>query len=194
MSQPGPDVTIIRHGETTWSANGQHTGRTDLPLTDAGEAEAKALAGRIGPFDTVFCSPLTRALRTAELAGLEVTEVTDDLREWDYGDFEGLTTPEITARQPGWTIWDGPWPGGEDVEQVADRCDRVVSAVRACGPDERVALVAHGHILRAVTARWLNLDVPVGRHLVLGTGTVSVLGWEHEWPAVRLWNAGPEER
>ena len=191
MAQPGPDVTIIRHGQTTWSASGQHTGRTDLPLTDEGEAQARSLAGCVGPFDTVLCSPLARARRTAELAGLAVTEVTDDLREWDYGDFEGLTTQEIAERVPGWSIWDGPWPGGEDAAAVAARCDRVVAAVRALPPSSSVALVAHGHILRSVAARWLGLEVSGGRLLVLGTATVSVLGWEHDWPALQRWNAPP---
>ena len=185
----GPDVTLIRHGETEWSRSGQHTGRTDLPLLPEGERQAEALRPALGAFAAVYCSPMQRARRTAELAGLQVTEITDDLREWDYGEFEGMTTPEIQERQPGWAIWTGPWPGGESAADVAARCDRLIERVRATPDEGPVAFVAHGHILRAMTARWLGFDVADGKRFVLGTATLSILGWEHDWPAVSRWNS-----
>ncbi|MDQ2728315.1 MAG: histidine phosphatase family protein [Actinomycetota bacterium] len=190
MSDPGPVVTIIRHGETAWSARGQHTGRTDLELTETGEGQARALRALIAehPFDVVATSPMRRALRTAELAGLDPTEILADLREWDYGDLEGQTTPQIRERHPGWTIWSGPWPGGETDADVGQRTDRVVAWLLGLPTGTRVALVAHGHILRVLGARWLRADVATGRMLALDTASVSELGWEHQLPVVRRWN------
>ncbi|MGI8753727.1 MAG: histidine phosphatase family protein [Acidimicrobiales bacterium] len=191
MPDPGPVVTLIRHGETTWSARGQHTGRTDLELTETGEAQARALSVLLvaeHPFDVVATSPLRRALRTAELAGLDATKILDDLREWDYGDLEGLTTPEIQERYPGWAIWNGPWPGGETAADVGQRTDRVVAWLMGLPTDTRVALVAHGHILRVLGARWSGAEVDTGRMLALDTASVSELGWEHQRRVVRRWN------
>ncbi|MDQ2724169.1 MAG: histidine phosphatase family protein [Actinomycetota bacterium] len=190
MPDLGPVVTLIRHGETTWSARGQHTGRTDLELTETGEAQARGLRVLVAehPFDVVATSPLRRALRTAELAGLDVTKILDDLREWDYGDLEGLTTPEIQERYPGWVIWNGPWPGGETAADVGQRADRVVAWLMGLPTDTRVALVAHGHILRVLGARWSGAEVVTGRMLALDTASVSELGWEHQRRVVRRWN------
>lgn len=190
MPEPGPVVTIIRHGETTWSASGQHTGRTDLELTETGEAQARGVAALLGdlPFDVVATSPMRRAVRTAELAGLHPTEVLDDLREWDYGDLEGLTTAQVRERYRDWTIWTGPWPGGETATDVGARTDRVVGWLLGQPPETRIALVAHGHILRVLGARWLGADVVTGRMLALDTASVSELGWEHRLPVVRRWN------
>ena len=193
MSAIGPDVVLLRHGETEWSLSGQHTGRTDLDLTPRGEAQAKAAGTMVGDagFDLVLTSPMRRARRTAELAGLTPYEIDEDLREWDYGDFEGLTSEEIHDRIPNWTIWDGPWPGGETDEDVAARADRVVRKILHLGPGARAAVVAHGHILRVLAARWLQQDVTLGRFLALGTATVSELGWEHEVRVVHRWNVAP---
>jgi probable phosphoglycerate mutase len=185
-----PNALLLRHGETAWSASGQHTGRTDVALTEKGEAQARALQHRLAgrDFALVLCSPMSRAVRTAELAGLSGFVIDPDLREWDYGDFEGRTTDEIRQEFPGWTVWDGPWPGGETIDQVATRADRVVARVRACPPGSTVALVAHGHLLRVLAARWIGTDPRAGRWLVLLTGTVSELGWEHETAAIEHWN------
>jgi broad specificity phosphatase PhoE len=193
MSDQGPDVVLVRHGETAWSVSGQHTGRTDLDLTATGEAQAKAASALLGDghFDLVMTSPMRRARRTAELAGLTPYELDDDLREWDYGDFEGLTSDQIHEEVPGWTIWRGPWPGGETAEDTAARADRVVRRILHLGPGARVAVVAHGHILRVLAARWLGQDVSAGRLLALDTATVSELGWEHDVRVVRRWNVAP---
>lgn len=190
----GPDVFLIRHGETAWSRDGQHTGRTDLALTASGEDQAKALATALEGlrFDLVLCSPRRRAVRTAELAGLTDPVIDDDLQEWDYGSFEGLTTAQIRERSPGWSIWYGPWPDGETAEDVARRADRVVHRCLAQPADSTVALVAHGHILRVVGARWLGGAVEVGRWLALGTAAICRLGWEHDYRTLRLWNAAPD--
>jgi len=186
-----PSALLIRHGETAWSASGQHTGRTDVALTEKGEAQAESLRSRLDgrSFTLVLCSPLARAARTAELAGLTGFETDPDLREWDYGDFEGRTTDEIRQQYPGWTVWDGPWPGGETLEEVAARADRVVASVRAAPPGSTVALVAHGHLLRVLAARWIGADPRAGRWLALTTGTLSELGWEHETAVIDRWNA-----
>lgn len=183
------DVWVLRHGETEWSRNGRHTGRTDLPLTPGGCDQARAvgrlLAGRA--FSLVLVSPLARAGETCRLAGYgDQAEVDDDLREWDYGDHEGVTTTQIREAVPGWTVWTGTCPGGETVAQVAARADRVIARALAAPGD--VALFAHGHILRVLTARWCELDPIEGRRFPLDTGTVNVLGWEHEYPVVRRWN------
>jgi broad specificity phosphatase PhoE len=195
MPERQPQLWLVRHGETEWSASGQHTSRTDLALTSAGEEEALALAPTLKGrhFGLVESSPMKRALRTAELAGFEPMEDTD-LKEWDYGEIEGLTTEEVRRRYPGWTIWEGPWPGGERPEQVGARAQRVVSRVRALPGGSDALAFSHGHILRVIAATWLGRPPEDGCILALGTGTVSVLGWEHGWPAVRYWNVPPGGR
>jgi broad specificity phosphatase PhoE len=182
------EVWLLRHAETEWSRSGQHTGRTDIPLTDKGREVAKALRPRLEghAFALVLCSPLSRARETAQLAGLECSGLRDDLLEWDYGEYEGLTTPEIRKDRPDWFLWRDGVPGGEMPDDVAARCDRVVAEVRAV--DGRVALVAHGHILRALAARWIDVPVDLGGRLHLGTGTVSVLAYEREVAVISRWN------
>jgi broad specificity phosphatase PhoE len=189
-----PKLWIVRHGETTWASLGRHTSRTDVPLTSQGRDEARRigalLAGR--DFALVLSSPKQRALSTARLAGFgDRVEVTDDLLEWDYGADEGLTTPEIRADRPGWTIWaDGP-RDGETARHVSARVDQVIARVRA-GRGDTLAF-AHGHVLRALTARWLDLPVRDGRLFELGTATISVLGWEREQPVIERWNVATAE-
>jgi broad specificity phosphatase PhoE len=193
MSTSPPTVTLLRHGETLWSKSGQHTGRTDLELTDVGERQAKAAGGLLDgrTFDLVLTSPLQRARRTAELAGLTPFEVVDGLREWDYGEFEGLTTAEIQEEYPDWSIWDGPWVGGETAEDVRVRVDAVVGRVLDLPEGSRVALVAHGHILRVLGARWIGTEVRGGRWLGLDTAAVCELGWEHDYRVLHRWNLVP---
>ena len=183
-------LILVRHGETEWSRTGRHTSTTDLPLTEAGEAEARALAPVLAELavDQVLCSPRLRARRTAELAGLASPEICEDLAEWDYGDYEGVSTPDIRKTVPDWTVWSHPVPGGETAEQVADRLDRVVERVRAS--DGITLAVAHGHSLRALVARWLGLPVAEGRHFLLDTATWSELGDDRGTPAVLTWNVG----
>ncbi|MBV9592585.1 MAG: histidine phosphatase family protein [Actinobacteria bacterium] len=186
----GTQIWLIRHGETEWSKSGQHTGRTDIPLTVVGEAEARALrplAASIRPA-LVLCSPRRRALDTARLAGLRVDAVDDDLAEWDYGDYEGRTTAEIRAAVPGWTLWAAGCPGGESAAQVSARADRVLARARAALSNGPVVFVAHGHISRVIGARWTSRPASDGRHLMLGTATVSILGAEHGQPALARWN------
>jgi probable phosphoglycerate mutase len=187
--EPGK-LWIVRHGETTWARLGRHTSRTDVPLTRRGRDDARRIAPVLGnhAFALVLSSPKRRALDTARLAGFgDRVEVTDDLLEWDYGADEGRTTQEIRAGRPGWTIWrDGP-EGGETARQVASRVDRVIARARTAQGD--TLAFAHGHVLRALTARWLELPVPEGRLFELGTGTISVLGWEREQPVIERWNA-----
>jgi broad specificity phosphatase PhoE len=183
------EVFVIRHGATEWSRNGRHTGRTDLPLLPDGEAEATATGGLLHDraFALVLVSPLRRARRTCELAGCaDQAEVCSDLLEWDYGDYEGITTKAIRETVPGWTVWNGPIPNGETVEQVAERADRVVARARAADGD--VALFGHGHILRVVAARWCELGPAEGRRFPLETASLCILGWEHEYPTLRVWN------
>jgi len=180
----------MRHGATEWSVAGRHTGRTDLPLTPDGEAQARRLGERLAGqrFQLVLVSPLARAWRTCELAGYAPQAEADmDLVEFDYGDYEGLTTAQIRASVPGWTIWSGPCPGGETLTEVAARADRVIERVRASGAAD-VALFAHGHVLRILAARWCGLDPALGRCFSLDPATRSVLGWEHDEPTVRSWN------
>ena len=190
MTTIGPVVVLVRHGETLWSATGRHTGRTNVPLTESGEAQAHELRERLvgHRFDVVLSSPLSRALRTAELAGLGDVVIEPDLAEWDYGEFEGRTTDDIRQAYPGWTIWGGPVPGGESIDEVAVRADRVVDRVRALGAGVMVALVAHGHILRVLGARWCGAPPRGGQWLALDTGTLCELGWEHETAVVHHWN------
>jgi broad specificity phosphatase PhoE len=193
------DLILLRHGETEWSQAGRHTGRTDIPLSSRGEAAAAALAPLLARCDIVatFTSPAQRAARTAELAGLPDAKPDQDLWEWDYGGYEGLTTPQIQEQRPGWYLWrDGVIPGdawhpGETVEQVGDRVDRVLGRVQPLLAEGDVALVAHGHVLRVLTARWLWLDPSGGRLFRLDTGTISTLGHEHAEPVILYWNVPP---
>jgi broad specificity phosphatase PhoE len=180
---------LVRHGETDWSKSGRHTSVTDLPLTPDGERVAAGLRQRLAgeKFDLVLTSPRQRARRTAELAGFPEAEVDDDLVEWNYGDYEGITTAEIRKTVPGWTVWADPVPNGETPAQVAARLDRVNARIAAVPGD--VLVFGHSHALRALTARWLELDVTEGRHFVLNTATISVLGWERGSPAIHHWNA-----
>jgi probable phosphoglycerate mutase len=184
-------VFAIRHGETAWSLSGRHTGTTDIPLTDNG----RRLAERLRPilakerFARVFVSPMRRARETCELAGLGNAAVIDpDLAEWNYGEYEGLTPEQINQRAPAWLIFRDGCPGGESPEQVGARVDRVVARIRAIDGD--VALFAHGHVLRVLVARWIELPAGAGQHFMLDTGTLSVLGYYREVPAVNVWN-GP---
>ena len=191
MSTALPTVYLARHGETAWSLSGQHTGLTDLPLTERGEHNARALGERLRGVSLarVFTSPLQRAARTCQLAGFGAdAEVDRDLVEWNYGDYEGKRTVEIRAERPGWQLFRDGCPGGESLEQIGARADRVVSRVRALGVD--VLLFSSGHFLRVLAARWLGLEVGAGRYFVLGTASLSALGYEHDLsePAVRFWN------
>lgn len=184
-----PQIVLIRHGETEWSRNGRHTGRTDIPLTEVGRDEAGMLAARlrVWRFVRVVASPLRRALDTCRLAGYgEVAEVRDELMEWDYGAYEGRTTKEIRREDPGWTVWTDGAPGGETAENVADRISPLVAELR--GVDGDVALFGHGHLLRVLAARWLDLPPVEGRRFALGTTTVSVLSHERETRAILRWN------
>lgn len=185
-----PELWLVRHGETEWSRDGRHTSHTDLPLTPDGESAARALHQRLAgtPFDLVLCSPLLRARSTAELAGFPRPQTDDDAREWEYGRYEGITTPQIRESDPDWSLWADGAPGGESPDGVGTRADRLVDRVRTTAAT-RALLFAHGHILRVLAARWAGLPVSAGAHLRLDTGTVSVLGWERETPAVLRWNA-----
>ena len=182
-------VYLVRHGETAWSLSGQHTGTTDLALTEHGEEAATRLAQPLSrvPFARVLTSPMRRAGRTCELAGLGAQAIVDpDLMEWNYGDYEGLTTVQIRARAPGWVLFRDGCPGGESPEAIGARVDRLVERVRS--KDGDVALFAHGHVFRVLAARWLGLPVSIGRHFLLDTATLSVLGYDREVPAVKQWN------
>ena len=189
MTEHGNELWIVRHGETEWSRSGQHTSTTEVALTEAGEAAARVIGERLGGtnFDLVLTSPRGRARRTAELAGFPEAHVEDDLAEWAYGEYEGVTTAEIRERVPGWTVWTHPCPGGESAAQVSRRLDRVVGKARAHGG--RVLVFGHGHASRALAARWLDQPVAEGRLFRLDTATISVLGYEHEFPAVARWNS-----
>ena len=190
-----PRLHLVRHGETEWARLGRHTGRTDVPLTEAGRVQARAIADRLAGirFGRVLSSPLSRALETARLAGYgHVVEVEPDLAEWDYGAYEGRTTPEIRQSVRGWTIWGQGPRGGETAADVTARVDRVLIALDDV--EGNVALFAHGHVLRVLTARWLGLPASEGRLFALGTATVSVLGWEREARVVERWNEAPHLR
>lgn len=183
------NVWLVRHGETEWARLGRHTGRTDIPLTETGREQALALGRRLAghEFALVLTSPLTRAAETAALAGFADVVLPDpDLQEWDYGDLEGRLTADIRREFPDWTIWRGPWPRGETIDEVGARADRIVAMVRATDGD--VLLFAHGHLLRVLAARWLELSPASGGLFALGTATVSILGWERERPVMGLWN------
>ena len=185
------EIVLIRHGQTEWSANGKHTSYTDLDLTEAGEAQARAAGERFGgrTFAAVMCSPRKRALRTAELAGLTVTETTEDLAEWNYGEYEGATTAEIRRTRPDWSLWTDGCPGGESPEQVGARVDRALARARAALDQGDVALLGHGHCLRVCGARWVGLPSKDGGLFKLDTATLSVLSFEHGRPAIGRWNA-----
>ena len=181
----------MRHGATEWSIASKHTGRTDLPLVPEGREQAASLSARLvaqaDSYALVLSSPLSRARETCELAGFgEQAEIDPDLCEWDYGDYEGLTTPEIRERNPGWNLWIDGCPGGERPEQVVARVERVLE--RFAGVDGTCLAFAHGHVLRVLTARWLELDVTVGARLKLAAGALSVLGYERETSALECWN------
>ena len=199
MMGPMGELIVIRHGETEWSRDGRHTGRTDVPLTPEGEAAAAALAPALAarPVIAAFTSPAQRAARTADLAGLAGAKTDPDLQEWDYGGYEGKTTAEIKSQRPGWYLWrDGVIPGdgahpGETVQQVGARADAVLSRVRPLLEQGDVALVSHGHMLRVLTARWLGLEPAGGRLFRLDTGTLSTLGTEHGEPVITSWNVPP---
>ena len=193
------ELILLRHGETEWSRDLRHTGRTDVPLTAAGEAAAAALAPALAArsIRAAFSSPAQRAVRTASLAGLTGVKQDPDLWEWDYGGYEGRTTAVIRTERPGWYLWrDGVIPGdaahpGETIAQVAARADAVLARVTPLLADGDVALVAHGHLLRVLTARWLGLEPADGRLFRLDTGTLSTLGTEHDEPVISSWNVPP---
>jgi probable phosphoglycerate mutase len=183
------DVVLVRHGETEWSRSGRHTGRTDVPLTGEGREDAERLSACLAPwrFAKVLTSPLQRASETCRLAGLgDRAEVMTDLREWDYGEYEGRTTPEIRNERPGWTLWSDGVPGGETGDEVGARADRVIAEVRALEGD--VAIFGHGHMLRVLTARWIDLPPVEGQRFALEAGRIGVLGFERETSVVLRWN------
>lgn len=183
-------IVLVRHGETEWSKSGQHTGRTDIPLTEEGRKAAKALAARLAEFQfvRVLTSPLSRANDTCVLAGFgDRCEKTDALLEWDYGEHEGKTTPEIRKTVPGWTVFTHGCPGGEMGADVARRVDGLIAQIE--DGDGDVALFAHGHILRVLAARWLGLGPEGGRFFALETGRISILGSERDTRVIRRWNS-----
>ena len=185
-----PDVWIVRHGETEWSKNGKHTSFTDLPLTEEGERTGAELGARLAgePFDRVLTSPMQRARRTSELASFGDRAVVDDrLVEWQYGEYEGITTAETRQTIPDFTVWTHWIHGGEQLYEVGERADRVIAELRQT--DQRTLIFAHGHFLRIFTARWLGLRPAAGANLALHTATVSVLGWERDTPTLQRWNA-----
>ena len=182
-------LVLVRHGETEWSRERRHTGRTDVPLTSQGETQAAALAQRLNAysFAAVLCSPLQRARRTCELAGYGDVAVLDaDLQEWDYGSYDGMTLQEIRKERPQWNLWNDGVRDGETLEQVAARAERVIARARMTRGD--VLLFGHGHILRVLTACWLELPARAGQRFSLGPASPSVLGYEHEWTVMRSWN------
>jgi len=193
MDERRHNIWIVRHGETDWSRRGLHTGRTNVPLTVAGEREAIALRRRFGGrrFALVLLSPLSRARETCRLVGYgDVAQAENDLLEWDYGVYEGRTTAEIQREAPGWTIWDGETPGGETAVEVGYRADRVIRRATMAGGD--VALFAHGHLLRVLATRWLGLGPTEGRLFALGTSSIGVLGYERDVRVIRAWNLTAE--
>ncbi len=193
MSESLPKVYLVRHGETAWSATGRHTGTTDIPLTEKGEANAVKLRSRMAAIHPVkvLCSPLQRARRTCVLAGFgDLAEIDADLIEWDYGDYEGRTTVEIRRERPGWSLFRDGCPHGETVEQVGMRADRIIARLRAL--DGEAALFGHGHMLRILAARWLSLPPKDGALFALGPAALSLLSYEHskEDPVIARWNEG----
>ena len=190
MSDGERQIWLVRHGETEWSRSGRHTGRSDIPLTDTGRQQAGALAHRLAGhrFALVLTSPRSRAAETARLAGFANAVIEPDLGEWDYGAFEGRTTADIRAEIPDWSVWTGPWRGGETVDQVGVRADRVIERCLDPGGDGDVLLFAHGHLLRVLGARWIHLPADAGRHFALGTATIGILGWGRTNRAIETWN------
>jgi probable phosphoglycerate mutase len=191
MPRHGHSVFLVRHGETEWSAGGRHTSRTDVELTEAGERAARALGERLAgrEYALVLSSPLRRARDTADLAGFSGRyEVDEDLREFDYGDYEGLTTPEIREQRPDWYLWNDGAPDGETPEQVGARADRVIERVLAALPEGNVVAFAHGHLLRVLGARWIGLGAECGGRLGLDTAALCELGFERENRVLWLWN------
>jgi broad specificity phosphatase PhoE len=191
MGDPEHDVELwlVRHGETEWSRDGKHTSTTELDLTQKGVEVACTLRDKLAGigFDLVLTSPRHRARRTAELAGFPDSEVDEDLVEWDYGEYEGVTTAEIREKVPGWTVWTHPTPGGETADQVSERLDRVVARVREYGG--RVLAFGHGHAMRSLAARWIEQPVAEGRFFKLDTATISTVGYERDFPVVIRWNS-----
>jgi broad specificity phosphatase PhoE len=192
----GTELWLVRHGETAWSLSGAHTSRTDIPLTEHGRKRAEELRDYLKgtKFDAVFVSPMQRARETCAIAGFgDVAVVDEGLKEWDYGIYEGMTTAEIRAKIPGWSVWKDEIVGGETAEQVGERADGVIARASKVAPDGgKVALFAHAHILRILAARWIGLAPDGGRLLALGTGSVSVVGWERETRVIESWNRGFE--
>jgi probable phosphoglycerate mutase len=189
MAASKHQVWLFRHGETAWSKSGQHTGRTDIPLTDAGRQRAEALRSHLAGrrFALVLSSPLVRALDTCKLAGYgDQAVLTDDLLEWNYGDYEGRRTADIQKEQPGWLLWKDGVPGGETAEQVGVRARRVIA--QAVAADGDVALFSHGHMLRVLGACWIELGPSGGQMLALGTAATCVLGYEHDYRVIQVWN------
>ena len=192
MTDPAAErqVYLVRHGETEWARLGRHTGRTDIPLTDTGREQAVALGRRLAghAFALVLTSPLSRAAETAALAGYPDAAVDTDLQEWDYGALEGRQTADIRAEIADWTIWTGPWPGGESIDQVGARADRVLARCLAPQVAGDVLLFAHGHLLRVLATRWLGQPAGAGSMFALGTATIGILGWDRENPVIETWN------
>ena len=191
MNEPLPEIYLARHGETAWSLSGRHTGRTDIPLTERGESNARKLRRRLEGinFTEVLVSPLQRARRTCELAGFaEVAQLIPDLMEWDYGDYEGRLTSDIRRERPGWYLFRDGCPGGESLATVSDRADRVIARLRADGG--RILLFGHGHFSRILAARWMGLTPGDASHLMLSTASLSIISYEHtlDDPAILLWN------
>ncbi len=189
MAEPS-EIYLLRHGETEWSRNGKHTGVTDVPLTEHGRATAARLKAALGKqnFAMVLSSPLQRARQTCELAGVgDKATLEPDLMEWNYGEYEGLTTKQIQQNRPGWSVFHDGCPGGETPEQVSARADRVIAKIRAA--NGHVAVFAHGHILRVMAARWINLPVLFGENFLLDTATLNVLGYYYDTAALKIWNA-----
>ncbi|MFI5040927.1 MAG: histidine phosphatase family protein [Acidimicrobiales bacterium] len=189
MTESRHPVLLVRHGQTTWSAEGRHTGRTDVPLTEEGRRQASRVGTRLAevPWALVLSSPLARARETCRLAGLGVVAQTDpDLAEWDYGAYEGLTTAEIRSQRPSWWLWSDGCPAGESPADVAARADRVIN--RCMAADGPVALFSHGHLLRVLGSRWVDADAGMGAVLLLSTAAISVLGWERDTPVLARWN------
>ena len=192
MTDPGAErqIWLVRHGETEWSASGRHTSRTDIPLAAAGRDEAAELGRTLAGhrFAVVLTSPRSRAMETARLAGFPEAAVDDDLREWEYGAFEGRTRAEIRAELPDWSIWAGPWRDGETADQVAARADRIIKRCLDQAVTGDALLFSHGHFLRALAARWVGLPAADGGHFALDTATIGVLGWEREERVIETWN------
>jgi probable phosphoglycerate mutase len=185
------ELLLARHGETEWSASGRHTSHTDLPLTENGRRLAQRLAPPLAgrAFALILTSPMRRAIETCELAGMDGYQVRAELREWDYGEYEGATTAEIVQRRPGWELWRDGCPGGETPGEIGARADRLLTEIRAAEGD--VVVFGHGHMLRVLAARWLGLEVADGSLFALATGTLSTLGYEHERAVVHSWGALP---